>query len=174
MWYLEPGWYALIISLVALVITTLFTWRTFKMTHAAHSTYQCDSQFLEIEKLFISDPRLYPFYRLGPRMTEYWDRLSEDDKRLYILTEMHYFHLAFAHREYMSGRVKADYWHIYENWLETLVDHCPMFLEVHKHEGKNFEDKFAKLVAGMMAKRSSQSERSSRSSEPINNAGGGG
>jgi hypothetical protein len=83
------------------------------MTHAAHSTYQCDSQFLEIEKLFISDPRLYRFYRLSPEMTAYWDKLDEDDKRIYILAEIHYFHLAFAHREHEANRIPLDHWKIY-------------------------------------------------------------
>lgn len=160
MWYQEPGWYALIISITALLVSSFFTWRTFKMTHAAHSTYQCDSQFLEIEKLFISDPRLYPFYRLGPEMTAYWDKLSDDEKRRYILTEIHYFHLAFAHREYEAGRISPDYWQIYKNWLNTLVNYCPMFLEVHKREGGNFEDAFAKLVVKMSPQQKPISEPS--------------
>jgi hypothetical protein len=123
------------------------------MTHVAHSTYQCDAQFLEIEKLFISDPKLYPFYRLGPEMTAYWDQLSDDEKRLYILTEIHYFHLAFAHREYEAERVPPDYWRIYQNWLNTLVEYSPMFLEVHKREARNFEDSFSKLVTEMRESR---------------------
>lgn len=146
MWYEQPGWYALIISGLALLVTSALTRRTIKLTHAAHSTYQCDSQFLEIEKLFISNPRLYDFYRLGPEMTQYWSGLSEDDKRLYIFTEIHYFHLAFAHREYEAGRVTVDYWKIYQNWLDTLIQHSPMFLEVHKREWRNFENAFGRLV----------------------------
>ncbi|HEV7122055.1 MAG TPA: hypothetical protein VGN24_01345 [Rhodanobacter sp.] len=147
MWYLNPAWYALSISVTALIVSGSFSWRIFKLTHAMHSTYQCDSQFLEIEKLFISEPQLYSFYRLGPAMTAYWDGLSEQEKRLYIFTEIHYFHLAFAYREYRAKRVPIDYWRIYQNWLNTLVNHCPMFMEIHKREGGNFEKEFAELVA---------------------------
>lgn len=154
MWYQDPAWCALIVSVltliasvVALIVTANLMWRTFRMAHESHPTYSCDSQFLEIEKVFLSDPRLFPFYRLGPEFTVFWDQLSEDEKRLYILTEMHYFHLAFAHREYKAGRVKPDYWKIYENWLRTLVQFSPMFLEVHRHEKNNFEEEFDDLVS---------------------------
>jgi len=150
MWYQNPGWYAAVVSFVGAAITALLTLRIIKLTHAAHSTYQCDSQFLEIEKLFISNPKLYEFYNLGPEMRKYWGSLNEDQKRLYILTEIHYFHLAFAHREFMANRIPEEYWKVYKNWLETLIRYAPMFLEVHKREGRNFENEFASLVTDTM------------------------
>ncbi len=144
-WYKQPEWYGPIIAFLALLGATAGTLITRKLTRP-HFTYQCDSQFLEIQKLFISDPRLYDFYRLGPEMTTYWSGLSKDEKRLYLFTEIHYFHLAFAYREYKAGRVKKDYWKLYEHWLETLIQHSPMFRQVHKLERWNFENAFDRLV----------------------------
>ncbi len=156
MWYQEPGWYALGTSMLALAVSSFFTWRSFRRTHATHSTYLCDSQFLEIEKLFIANPALYSFYRLAPDMTEYWDKLSEEEKQRYIFAEIHYFHLAFVYREYQARRIPADYWKIYQNWLTTLVQYSPLFLEVHTREAKNFEDDFASLVEEMKKAQSGQ------------------
>jgi hypothetical protein len=107
-------------------------------------------------------------------MTEYWDALSDDDKRVYIFAEIHYFHPAFVHREYKATRVPPKYWRIYWNWLKRLVDHSPMFLKVHEHEGNNFEEDFAKLVADMIAQRPRQAEPEGTKPETAPNQTAGG
>jgi len=145
-WYLQPAWYALAVAVASILVSAALTLTMIRFTHRAHSTYQCDAQFMEIEKVFMADPRLYEFYQLGPEMTAYWSGLSENEKRLYILTEMHYFHLAFVYREYKAKRVELWYWKLCEHWLDRLVAFSPMFREVYRREGANFEDEFRDLV----------------------------
>ncbi len=37
-------------------------------------------------------------------------------------------------------RVHEDYWKIYENWLNMLIDNSPIFLMVHENNKDYYED----------------------------------
>ena len=145
-WYLNPGWYAMIIAIISLATSSSLTIFTIKRSVKAQPEYKCDVQWFEILKLFISNPKLYEFYNIFPNLKKFWPDFSEDEKRLYLFAEINYFQLAFVYREYKAGRIEYGHWMTYKNWLDILLTHSEMFQKVCEVARGNYEEVFEQLV----------------------------
>jgi len=137
----------LVLDVVILVMQVLITLLIFRWEGSRTSTYECDALWLDIAKTLLSEPRLWDFYGLGPEEERKgWQRMSDDDKRMYIFCEMNYYHLAFVYREYLQKRVSKAYWNIHKPWLRKLIQYSPMFREVHQGCRMDYEPEFVRLV----------------------------
>ena len=143
---IDPEWIAVFISLISLAVSAYLTVKVFRLTQAAQPTYECDSQFFEIQKLLLSDSDLHDFYNLDPVMSSLWSTFNPADKKMYIFCETYYFHLAFVYREYKEKRISESYWQLIKTFVIKLKKHCPMFMRVHANERLVFEKEFGELV----------------------------
>lgn len=141
----------IILQSMVLVFQTYLTITLFNQEKKSKSTYECDSLFMELEKTLLENPKLYSFYSLGEsNEKKKWDSMSEDQKRMYIFYEMNYFLFAFIYRELKKKRIPVEYWKIYENWLNKLLEYSPQFVEVCKNERNNYETEFADKIKELL------------------------
>jgi hypothetical protein len=139
---IDPQWFAVIVSIISLAITFSLALKVFRLTQETQPTYQCDTQFFEIQKLLLSDADLHDFYKLDPVMANLWSTFTPADKKMYIFCETYYFHLAFVYREYKEKRIPENYWNIVNNFIIKLKKYSPMFMQVHSNERLAFEKEF--------------------------------
>lgn len=131
--------FSLIAQVVVLVIQIVIAWYVFVRGRHLSSTYQCDSLYMDITRTMLSDTDLLDFYEIGsPEEIAAWRSKTVREKKLFLLAEMNYFHLAFVHREYLKGHVTAGYWAVYEQWMRKLLQSDGPFREVHKVTGSLF------------------------------------
>jgi hypothetical protein len=107
------------------------------------STYECDALYFEITKLMFEHDDLIDFYNGSDSS---WDKMSLRDKRLYLLAELNYFHLAFVHREFKKERIDRDHWLLYRNWMKNLLRSNESFRKAHEMNKQLFESEFVKEV----------------------------
>jgi len=102
---------------------------------------------MELEKTLLSDEKLHNFYAIGPKEEkESWNKMTPDEKRMWIFCEMNYFHFAFVYTQHKQRLVSKEYWSIYDRWLKKLLKYSPIFRDVHKYSSQYFESEFEKYV----------------------------
>ncbi len=139
------------LQLFLLGLTVILSQRYRRKVSMVGSTYECDRLYMETLKLLLQNEDLYSFYAVGPKEeVEGWEKLSSDEKRMWIFSEMNYFNFAFVYREYLRGSVTKGYWEIYENWLIKLLKYSPLFRDVHLYSREHFEDVFKRHVDNLL------------------------